>query len=399
VVGYQLFVVALAVSGVALLVLDQARRGRFRRGVRGDVGRKVFEERVLPLLPEVVGAAWDEAVEETEVKALLARLVLEKRISSSRSAFGMVLKLEVPRDSFARSHERTLVEKLFVAGETIDRATFEKRYARRPVRKLGANSNVSELADAFGPDEDAFSLAGEIREDLFRQARALHEGTPGEVPEVRAPELFSSIARPGEDAQRSGPDDDVVPDRVLWLYVFAIIATLQGEGPTSTGSAEARAPLASAVLVVAATGAHVVAMRVAEWVRRRPRITVPEAALPALPLFGAPLLATLFPDAFGLRLLLACLFAASLVNVLLRARSKDDDARRLSREELAAARRWLRSRFLERMPDAWAAYAIAFGLGDVLFRSPAAFRPFENVAAWDAAAGELVARPTAVAGD
>src|SRR5262249_33497240 len=69
--------------------------------------------------PEVVGAAWDMSVDKEDVFALIARLVAERKLSSSVGSGGksLHLTLRVDRSSF-EGYERKLIDGLFFGDRT-----------------------------------------------------------------------------------------------------------------------------------------------------------------------------------------------------------------------------------------------------------------------------------------
>ncbi|HEU5162116.1 MAG TPA: DUF2207 domain-containing protein [Thermoanaerobaculia bacterium] len=114
-----------AVAGGILLswlffAIGEKRVGRF--DPLPDIDRAWIEKNLLPIKAEVVGAAWDGSVEQSEVAALLARLVAEKKIKTetigSTASPDLRMKLLVPRDEFS-GYEKLLVEKFFFDGKTV----------------------------------------------------------------------------------------------------------------------------------------------------------------------------------------------------------------------------------------------------------------------------------------
>src|SRR5688500_10106043 len=99
----------------------------------GAVDEKWLAENVFKHLPEVIGAAWDNKTGESEVAAVLARLVSEGRMSSEVRPGGLfkapvlALELLVDRSRFV-GHERKLVDALF---ESHDRRTDTVRIRER----------------------------------------------------------------------------------------------------------------------------------------------------------------------------------------------------------------------------------------------------------------------------
>ena len=98
-----------------------------------EVNERWLDEHVFKHLPEVIGAAWDNKTGESEVAAVLARLVSEGRMRSEVKPGGLfkdpVLHLEllVDRNRF-HGHERALVDALF---ESHDRRTDTARIRDR----------------------------------------------------------------------------------------------------------------------------------------------------------------------------------------------------------------------------------------------------------------------------
>lgn len=133
------FVVATLVA-LAFLLLEFVRfesgRGRYSAPeVPEQIDRAWIEETLLPVRPEVLGAAWDQRVGPPEVAALLARLVGEGRLASSVRTEGrwfkkkiLELELRVDRDSFS-GYEQRLINKLFSRNQRrVDTKELRKRY-------------------------------------------------------------------------------------------------------------------------------------------------------------------------------------------------------------------------------------------------------------------------------
>ncbi len=95
-----------------------------------------LEKHVFTMPPEVAGAAWDNRTDASEVAALLARLVQEKKIRSRIEPSGwgpfksevLHLSLETDRANFSE-YERPLINKLFYGKRTkVDTKTLRKKY-------------------------------------------------------------------------------------------------------------------------------------------------------------------------------------------------------------------------------------------------------------------------------
>ncbi|MDH3254961.1 MAG: DUF2207 domain-containing protein [Acidobacteriota bacterium] len=127
--GLRLPLVGAALALIVVLFLQFSRferqQGRFDEPeMPADPSRSWFEEHVLSLRPEEVGALWDQSIGGPEVSALLARLVAEGKLASRVekttgrwTADILHLELLVERDVFD-SYERKLIDKLFFGGRT-----------------------------------------------------------------------------------------------------------------------------------------------------------------------------------------------------------------------------------------------------------------------------------------
>ena len=104
-----------------------------------SIDRQWLEKHVFSFPAEVVGAAWDDRTGAAEVAALIARLVHEKKLSSSvEKKNELVLTLLCPKDSF-KGYEGALVKSLFIAGDTTSTSQIKKHYKSRgfdPVEKI-----------------------------------------------------------------------------------------------------------------------------------------------------------------------------------------------------------------------------------------------------------------------
>jgi uncharacterized membrane protein YgcG len=118
------FVFAFAAWSAYSWLLREHERGRFEPPTALDgIDDHWLARNVFHLKAEVAGAAWDRAVGASEVAALLARLTLEGKLSSSVRQAGwgpfkkevLELTMQCERDVFD-SYERKLIDKLFVSG-------------------------------------------------------------------------------------------------------------------------------------------------------------------------------------------------------------------------------------------------------------------------------------------
>jgi hypothetical protein len=318
---------ALAAALAAILaaaggVLLRHARGRGQLAPPPDpaqVDDAFLREHVLSRPPEVVGAAYDDAIGAPEVAAVLARLAgegkLGARVERHRRLLGprrdvLHLALRVERGRL-EGHERSLVDALFVDGETIDSDRLKAHY-----RKSG------------------FDPADRIRSALQRAVRAL---APAGRVAVLVPSLSAAallvlgvlLAIPGA----AGPPLVLSIHGVVWPLVGVV--------------------LLSARLRRAATG----------FVRR---------ALALAAVLGAWGSAVLWLAAGGFRTdgwwiaAHACFWAAGVVVAATLGRTPLGPEEMALRKRLAAARVHLArelGRERPRLDDAWLPYLLAFGLG------------------------------------
>jgi uncharacterized membrane protein YgcG len=281
-----------------------------------------LQEHVFKHLPEVIGAAWDNKTEASEVTAVLARLVSEGRMKSEVTPGGMfedpVLHLEllVDRNRF-HGYEQRLIDALFAAGErTTDTASIRKRY-----KKSG------------------FDPAEKIRKPLK--------------------DLVKSLV-PGGDPSRP----PALPSLLAFLGAIVLLGIALTREPADASVVFLTASLTMVCYVVAVIGA-------ASW---RNRVhNVRGAAL----WFLVPMAVALWPLVFlvvtGVSLAstltlsgLTLLFLALANSVFNQARSRENQERIAFRRRLATARGFFVEelrRDQPRLKDAWFPYLIAFGLG------------------------------------
>lgn len=86
-----------------------------------------LEKNVFSLLPEEVGALWDENIGASEVAAVLARLTAERKIETKVKGKKLSMHRLVPIDRFS-GYERELVDALFFAGEETDTDRIKEHY-------------------------------------------------------------------------------------------------------------------------------------------------------------------------------------------------------------------------------------------------------------------------------
>ncbi len=140
---------ALAVFGIVFLFSRrEAKLGRFDRlPPVASIDEPWIERHVLTLLPEEVGAVWDDRTAAPEVAAILARLVVEGKLASKvTDTRGWIftksvlhLRRLVPESAFT-GYEASLIRALFFHGrDHVDTETLRKHYRSRgfhPVSRI-----------------------------------------------------------------------------------------------------------------------------------------------------------------------------------------------------------------------------------------------------------------------
>lgn len=153
--GGLLVLLWLLVVRQGLVFMHHERKhGRFKALLPpGEINTEWLDQHVFSFPPEVVGATWDKTTDASEVAAILARMVLEKKMVSRveqevfpwlgfkiPGMYTLYLQLLVPRASLP-GYERELVEELFIEGDATDTKKVEKYYRGQrktfdPVKKV-----------------------------------------------------------------------------------------------------------------------------------------------------------------------------------------------------------------------------------------------------------------------
>lgn len=156
--------------------------GRLEPLAPQEINREWIEQNLLPIRPEVLGAAWDEAVGAEEVSALLARWTAEgkietktgpssletsellqknpgfkamaERLAGNRTEMSMTLK--VPRESFSGS-ERILIDAFFYRGNETSTEGIRSHY-----REKGFNPS-SLLKSDLDREAESLTARGETK--------------------------------------------------------------------------------------------------------------------------------------------------------------------------------------------------------------------------------------------
>ncbi len=302
-----------------------------------------LRENVFDLKPEQVGALWDNAIGPPEVAAVLARLVAEGKMTSTvtppTKMLGFTVKssvlaltLTTDRDAFV-GYERTLVDKLFVAGDHTDTDMIRKHY----------------------------------RSSGFNPATSIKD------------ELLASLTKHGDLGTRPAPSRR--PTQLLWLAVLALFGL---EAIPSAAPAVIFLAITMFVLIWPLIFGNIAAYA---WRKRLERLDLMSLTflipgllgwLACLVLAfardGAEGMGSLAPGLFG-TLALAVAPLAVWNNLLNNARTRESDSTLQKRRLLAAARKLLRQELKSpqpRLQDEWLPYLLAFGLGsqvDDWFRS------------------------------
>ena len=321
---------AVLVAGLILIAASLIRReralGRFRPAdVSSPIDEAWLKQHVFLVLPEVVGAAWDDSTSAPEVTAVLARLVSEGKLASEVKSGGfgwfkrdvLHLRLLVGRDQF-QGHERALIDALFDGSDTeTDTDRVRQRYKTT-----------------------GFDPASKIKATLEHHVAALKgvERTPGKPSRVPTVLLL-----------------------VLAIALFIAAAIMRP---------------ADAVLAVIGLGASILTFILAGpqayvWQKRVERLELHSLRfiVPVLAL-AAALLWLLISGQFragvlvlaGLTVL--CLAIANSVANIAKSRQGAEHIER--RRKLARARAYFRDQLMQPTPalrDEWFPYLIAFGLG------------------------------------
>ena len=328
---------AAALLAVAFLYVQfrqaEGRRGRFEPlpGPR-EWDEDWLRENVLDLLPEEVGALWDQKIGPPEVAAVLARMVAEGKLESSVTPgftlFGISfspgvlhLRLKVDRRELD-GYEHKLVSKLFLGGDETDTSRIRKHYK-----------------------STGFNPAKEISEDL---ESGLGKRLGAEPPPSRRRTQYLLLAAAGlfvlEAAMR--PLATVVLAAVLgfgliWLWLPGGLAAHSWRKRTE------RLDLASLSFLVPGLLA---VLWCAFFVFNREWLGWNTTSVPGLP---------------GV-LAYALVAVGVWSNLLNTARSRESDETIQRRRLLGTGRRLLRRELRSAYPrlhDEWLPYLLAFGLG------------------------------------
>ena len=327
---------------VALMLLGSIGRrlyGRERETGRLDplpspevVNEKWLEEHVFSQLPEVVGAAWDNTTGESEVAAVLARLVADGRMRSEVKPGGtfkdpvLHLELLVDRSRF-HGYEQRLIDALFQRDETTtDTARIREHYK-----------------------QSGFDPAEKIKKPLTELVKGL-------VP----------------DAKRSRPP--ALPSLLSFLFAIALLVTAVAREPADAPVAFIGAAVMVVCYLIALGGATVWRNRVHDVGRAAGFFLVPMGVSLVMLL---AFLATGVAQASALALAgLTVMYLAFANSIFNQARTRESQERIALRRRLAVGRSYFINeldRDTPRLKDAWFPYLIAFGLGKHMDKWFAAF--------------------------
>ncbi len=322
--------ILVIVQGMNFLAHER-NRGRFHPLIPVDqVNESWLEQYVFPFAPEVVGATWDKKTDSSEVAAVLARMVQEKKMSSRveqevipwlrwkiPGAYTLHLHLLVPRSTL-RGYELDLVNGLFIDGDTTSTKKVKKYYRRQ--RKV-------------------FDPVGKIREPLRNKVEMLTKDRKNSLETIWIPTFFLAAAaffllfadfflHPQEHVQE-----------LLTVGVLSVIWMIGGN---------------FAVAGYRAT---------AERVGTKAYLLLFFVALVAI----GYMTMLLMLDCSALLTTGGAVFCAALINNILNlARTRDSVAGVRLHRYLASGHRYFKQELKQRSPkidDKWFPYLVAFGLG------------------------------------
>jgi uncharacterized membrane protein YgcG len=302
---------------------------RFRKGIDSrDIDEEWLNGHVFSMLPETVGATWDKTTDGHEVAAVLARLVLEGKMTSRLEdrklpllgwkipgASILHLELQQPRTRF-KTYERSLIDGFFIDGDKTDTKKIRQHY-----RKEGKS----------------FRPADKIRYQLKRQVKKLTASN-----------------------QKT--------DQSKWLYlvplgmVGVILLIINGF---------IHKPEIPLIILGGISGifGSIMGGVVAFTYQSRSDHLVRRSILVHL----VPLMILLLYTGLGLAgisslltLALLCIYATLLCIIFFLARTTDSQEGVALRQELSSARKYLAQQLQKENPwikDDWFPYLLAFGLG------------------------------------
>lgn len=283
-----------------------------------------LETHVFHILPEAVGAAWDDSTAGPEVAAVLARLVHEGKLKSDVRSTGkgwfrtdvMHLELLVDRSAL-RGHEQQLINALFMGNSRFtDTQTVRERYK-----------------------SSGFDPASKIKDGIE-----------------------AILRREGKSA--TSPKPSKWPTAILIIVGAALLIYGTIRNPADGVLAPFSFGASIALMVIAMPGAIAWRTRVVRLWRHTLWFLVPFGAVSGL------LLATIFTDRlrtgeFTL-LGMVVLFIGVWNSLMNQARTRQAAEYIGKRKLLCAAREWFRMELRSEQPrlrDEWFPYLIAFGLG------------------------------------
>ncbi len=321
---------------LALLLLASAGFYRHERQARrfsaaispDDIDEQWLEENVFSLLPETVGATWDKTTDGHEVAAVLARLVVEGKMTSRLEEhklpiFGFklpgtsILHLELQQSrSHFKDYERSLIDGFFIDGDATDTKKIRQYY-----RQLGK----------------AFRPAEKIRWQLKQQVKKLTESAGN-------------------------------TDQTKWFYV-ALVALLGLVLIIINGFVHVQEVPFTVLGAIFGVFGTIIGMILSQTYKSRSDRLLKRSIKAHL----SPLLAVLLYTFLGLlgisallTLGLVILYSTLIITLFALARTTDSAGGVALRQRLTAAREYLQKQLRQKNPaikDEWFPYLLAFGLG------------------------------------
>ena len=281
----------------------------------GAIDLAWLESNVFTLLPEEVGALWDEDIGAPEVAAVLARLTAEKKIETKAEGKKLTLRRLVPLDHFS-GYEKDLVEALFFDGSETDTDRIKAHYRSK-----------------------GFNPAAKIKDGLKDKL-------------ARHPDFQDRSMRP--------PRWPTAVLLVTGTLILVLLAVTKTEDPGAIIG-----------LLIFHGIVYGIALPMAYFFRKR----VDRLDLHSIALLWAPILFLYFSwkgiasgGQTGLPLLVGLLLLRLGItnNIFNLAKTRDGPKKTARRKLLTAAREFFKRELSSRQPnldDRWYPYVIAFGLG------------------------------------